>query len=177
MRGLCSTQRLLIQRIQSSMQRLEEADRHLGSLHTVLPERELIKLPNALPVVLAQRVEEFKGLDQVHRPDHHVVVPAAEVVIDIDREKAARIDAQLRGVGGCLQAVRGMAEVEQNSQIVESHLLYREQGAGGVREDDLVPRFARLVLDHEVDFGMSPDQLTQPIDCQLPDIVVVHLEG
>ena len=98
MGGLRRTQCLLIQRIQSS------AAPGSGSPpwqppHCP-PERELIKLPYTIPVVLAQRVGKLKGLDQVHRADHHVVVPAAEVVIDIDGKQPARIDAQLRSVGG-----------------------------------------------------------------------------
>ena len=130
MRGLRSTQRILVQRIQRSVQSLEEADRHLGSLHTVLPERELVELPYAVPVVLAQRVKELERLDQVHRTDHHVVIPAAEVVVDIDREQPARVDAQLCGVGRGFQAVHGVSEVEQNAEIVQPDLLDAQQAFG-----------------------------------------------
>ena len=35
----------------------------------------------------------------MHRADDHVVVPAAEVVVDIDRKQPARVDAELGGVG------------------------------------------------------------------------------
>src|SRR5688572_25635969 len=177
MGGLGLAKRLLVQGVQSSVQGREEADRGLGRFHTVFPERELIKLPYAVPVVLPQRVEELKGLHQVNRADDHVVVPTAEVVVDINSEEPASINAQLRSVGGCLQAVYGMAEVQQDAQIVQSDLLNGDQGTGGIREDDLVTRLARFVFDHKLDLRVSPDQLAQAIDGQLPDVVVIDLEG
>src|SRR5215207_3890891 len=177
MGGLGLAKRLLVQGVQRSMQGLEEADRSLGRFHTVFSERELIKLPYAVPVVLPQRVEELKSLDQVNRADHHVVVPTAEVVVDIDREQPASIYAQLRSVGGRLQAVYGMAEVQQDAQIVQSDLLNGDQGTSGIRKDDLVTRLARFVFDHKLDLRMSPDKLAQAIDRQLPDVVIIDLEG
>ena len=47
-----------------------------------------------------------------------------------------------------------MTEVEQDAQIVQTDLLNTEQGAGRVREDDLVTRLAWLVFDHELDLGV-----------------------
>src|SRR4030095_10285403 len=97
------------------MECLEEADGNLGRLHTVFPERELIKLPHAVPVVLAERVEELEGLHKMHRADHHVVIPAAEVVVDINREQPACVDTQLRGIGRCFLPVPRMTEVQTDA--------------------------------------------------------------
>src|SRR4029077_2305501 len=137
---------------------------------------ELIKLPDAVPIVLAQRVEELEGLDQMHRADDHVVVPAAEVVVDVDRKQTAGIDAQLRRIGRCLEAVHGVTEVQQDAEIVQTYLLNSQQRTGRIWEDDLIARLPRLVLDHELDLRMGRDELTEAIDRQLPDVVVVHLE-
>src|SRR6476660_4911772 len=177
MRGLRGSQRVHVKSIQSSVQCLEEANRDFGSLNAVLPEWELIKLPYAVPVVFAQCVEELERLHQVYRADHHVVVPAAEVVIDVDREQSAGVDAQLRCIGWGFQSVHGMSEVEQDAQIVQADLLDAEQGTRRVRKDDLVTWFARLVFDHELDLRVRRDQLAQPVDRQLPDVVIVDLEG
>jgi hypothetical protein len=70
-----------------------------------------------------------------------------------------------------------MAEVEQNAEIVQADLLDGEQGAGGVRKDDLVTRLAWFVFDHEVDLEVGPDELAEPIDRQIPDVVVIDLKG
>src|SRR4030095_13417381 len=131
------------------MQRLEEADRNLRRLDTVLAKRELIKLPDAVPVVLAQCVEELEGLHQMHRADHHVVVPATEVVVDIDWKQPASVDAQLSVVGRSFEDVHGMAEVEQDAQVVQPNLLDGQQGTRRIRKDDLVTGVARLVIYHE----------------------------
>jgi hypothetical protein len=69
-----------------------------------------------------------------------------------------------------------MAEVQQDAQIVQSDLLDAQQRASRIRKDDLVTRLPRFVLDHELDLGVSPDQFAQPIDRELPDVVVVDLE-
>src|SRR5215211_4661823 len=108
--------------------------------------------------------------------DDHVVVPAAEVVIDIDREEPSRVNAQLRSVRWGFQPVEGMAEVEQDAEVVLPHLLDGQQRAGCVREDDLVTWLARLVFDHELDLRVRGDEFAQSVDCQLPDVVIVDLE-
>src|SRR5579863_6959763 len=62
-------------------------------LDGVFAERELVELPDALPAALTERVEELQGLREVHRADDQVVVPAAEVVVDVDAvEQAARVN-------------------------------------------------------------------------------------
>ena len=53
-------------------------------LDGILPERELVELPDAFPAALPRRVEELEGLGEVHRADYEVVVPAPEVVVDVD---------------------------------------------------------------------------------------------
>ena len=177
MGGLRRGQRVLVERVQGPVHGLEEPDGLPWP-----PRRESSRNGNwsscqtPVPVVPAQRVEELEGLHQVHRADHHVVVPAAEVVVDVDREQLAVVDAQLGGVGRGLQAVQGVPEVEQDAEVVQADLLDAQQGARRVRKDDLVTRFARLVLDHELDLRVGADQLAQTVDGQLPDVVVVDLE-
>jgi hypothetical protein len=67
----------------------------------------------------------------VHRADDQVVVPAAEVVVDVDcKQQAAGVD-EPGSFGRGLPAVQGVAEVQQDADVVHAHVLYRQQGLGG----------------------------------------------
>src|SRR5690606_17026174 len=57
---LCFGEGVGVENVEGPMHTLEERDRLLRRLHAVLPERELVQLPDALPVVLPQRVEELE---------------------------------------------------------------------------------------------------------------------
>src|SRR5580700_8736097 len=82
-----------VEQIQRAVNAPHRVDPLPGRLDRVLPERELVELPDTIPAALAKRVEEFEGFDQMHRADHEVVVPAPEVVVDVDSvEQAARVD-------------------------------------------------------------------------------------
>ena len=105
----------------------------LGRLDGVLAERELVELPHAVPARLVQCVEELERLHQVDRADDHVVVPAAVVVVDVDREQSVARHDQLAASAGDLSAVEGVAEVEQDADVVATGLLDREQGDGRAR--------------------------------------------
>src|SRR5271157_5903 len=69
-----------VEQIQRAVNAPHRVDPLPGSLDGVLPERELVELPDTIPAALAKRVEEFEGFDQMHRADDEVVVPAPEVV-------------------------------------------------------------------------------------------------
>ncbi|WP_433619588.1 hypothetical protein ACQP2P_28120 [Dactylosporangium sp. CA-139114] len=54
---------------------LERADGGLRRVDAVLSEGELVELPDPVPVVLAQGVEELEDLGEVDGADDQVVVP------------------------------------------------------------------------------------------------------
>ena len=87
------------------------------------------------------------------------------------------VDAELGRVGRGLQPVERVPEVEQHAEVVAAGLLDGEQRPGRVREDDLVARLARLVLDHELDLRVRAAELAQRVHGVRPDVVVVDLEG
>ena len=66
----------------------------------------------------------------MHGADDHVVVPLAQVVVDVHAEQPAVVDGQLGGVGRRLPAEQGVAEVEQDADVGQADLLDAEQGAG-----------------------------------------------
>src|SRR5262245_28879632 len=105
------------------MDALEEVDRSSRRLDVVFAERELVELPHADPLVLAQRVEELEQLDRMNRACDEVVVPAAQVVVDVHAEEASVVDRQLRGVGRRLAAVQRVTEVEQDPDVRQVELL------------------------------------------------------
>jgi hypothetical protein len=65
----------------------------------------------------------------MHRADDHVVVPAAEVVVDVDGEQPVMRYRQSGRVGGSLPTVEGVAEVEQYSDVGQADLFDAEQRA------------------------------------------------
>ncbi len=62
----------------------------------VFAERELIELPDAVPVVALQHVEKLENFGHMYGADHEVVIPAAQVVVHVHAKQAAAIDNQLR---------------------------------------------------------------------------------
>ena len=128
--GLGRAQGVDVQLVEGAVQGLEEGDRLLGRLHGVLPEGELVELPDALPAVAAQRVEELERLDQVHGADHHVVVPARKLSLTSMREQLAVVDAQLGRIGRRLHPVQRVAEVEEHAEVVAAGRLDAEQRSG-----------------------------------------------
>ena len=95
----------------------------------------------------------------MHGADDHVVVPAAQVVVDVHGEQQAVVDEQLRRRGRRLAAEQGVTEVEQDADVVDAHLLDAERGLGGGVPDHLVARLARLVLDDELEVGVGQREL------------------
>src|SRR6185436_11485954 len=96
--GLGLPQTLDVEGVEGPFDLLEEADRQVRRLDAVLAEGELVELPDALPVVAPQGVEELEQFDRVYGSGDHVVVPAAQVVVDVHAEQAAVVDGQLRRV-------------------------------------------------------------------------------
>src|SRR3546814_11823013 len=84
--------RLKIQLVERAVDDFQKADRRIGGGDAVLAERELVELPHALPLVLAQGVEKFEQFDRVDRSGDQIVVPAAEIVVDVHAEQPAVVD-------------------------------------------------------------------------------------
>ena len=165
-----------IQPVQAALDLLQEVDGQVRGGHGVLPERELVQLPDPFPAVLAQRVEELEQFDRVHSAGDHVVVPAAQVVVDVHPEQPPIVDRQLGGIGRGLPAEQGVAEVEQDAHVRQPDLLDAEQGAGHRVEAHVHPWFARLVLDHKLQVRVLARQLADSVQRGLPERAVVHLE-
>src|SRR5580658_3203581 len=139
-----------VEQIQRAVNAPHRVDPLPGRLDGVFPERELVELPDTIPAALAKRVEEFEGLDQMHRADDQVVVPAPEVVVDVDSvEQAAGVD-EPGGFRRRLPSVQGVAEVQQDADVADIHVLDRQQGLRGRGEEHRYPRLAGLVLDSEL---------------------------
>src|SRR3546814_16250192 len=79
--------RLKIQLVERAVDDFQKADRRIGGGDAVLAERELVELPHALPLVLAQGVEKFEQFDRVDRSGDQIAVPAAEIVVDVHAEQ------------------------------------------------------------------------------------------
>src|SRR5690606_17153087 len=121
---------------------------------------ELIELPDALPFVLPQHVEELEQLDRVEAAGDEVVVPGTVVVIDVHAEQPAVVDGELGAVGGGFTAHDRVAEVEQDADIGQADLLDAEQGTGHRAEAHAYARFARLVFDDEFEVRIFAGKLT-----------------
>src|SRR3546814_10800229 len=91
--------RLEIQIVERAVDDFLKTDRRIGGGDAVYAEGELVELPHALPLVLAQRIEDFEQLDRMDRPGDQIVVPASEVVVHVHAEQPAVIDRELRRVG------------------------------------------------------------------------------
>src|SRR5260370_20648875 len=78
-----------VEHLQCAADAPHRVDALAGRFDGVLPERDLVQLPDTLPAALAERVEELERLGEVHRADHEVVVPAPEVVVDVDSVEQA----------------------------------------------------------------------------------------
>src|SRR3546814_12736879 len=59
--------RLKIQLVERAVDDFQKADRRIGGGDAVLAERELVELPHALPLVLAQGVEKFEQRSEERR--------------------------------------------------------------------------------------------------------------
>src|SRR3546814_11527913 len=59
--------RLEIQLVERAVDDFQKTDRRIGGGDAVFAEGELVELPHALPLVLAQRIEEFEQLEQIGR--------------------------------------------------------------------------------------------------------------
>ena len=150
----CATvppQCLDVELVEGAVEGLEEPDRESGGLDGVLPERELVELPDALPVVDLQGVEELEDLDGVDGADDHVVVPAAQVVVDVHPPQQPVVDEQLRCGSGRVAAEQGVAEVQEDADVVHPHGLDAQSGLGGRVPEHLVAGLAGLVLDDDLD--------------------------
>ena len=55
-------------------------------------------MPDALPVVDPQRVEELEDLSEVDRANDEIVIPTPEIVIHVHAIEQPMIDEQLRRV-------------------------------------------------------------------------------
>src|SRR3546814_4579660 len=109
--------RLKIQLVERAVDDFQKADRRIGGGDAVLAERELVELPHALPLVLAQGVEKFEQFDRVERSGDQIVVTAAEIVVDVHAEQPAVVDRELRRDGGRIAAVERVADVEQDTAL------------------------------------------------------------
>ena len=55
-----------VEQIQRAVDAPHRIDPRSGRLDGVLPEGELVELPDAIPAALAKRVEELERFDEVH---------------------------------------------------------------------------------------------------------------
>ena len=70
--------------------RAEHRDARTRSGDGVLAEGKLIELPQLLPARASERQQELERLDEVHRADGQVVIPTAEVVVEVNVDEVAR---------------------------------------------------------------------------------------
>ena len=172
-----AAQRVLVERVQRPVQRLEEPDRRLGRRRRCPPGTGTGRAARRPSQLFLRRVwKNSKVSTRCTEPTTMSSSQPRKLSLTSIANSRPCVDAQLRGVGRGLQPVQRVAEVQQDAEVVQADLLDGQQGAGRVREDDLVTRLARLVLDHELDLRVGADQLAQPVDGQLPDVVVVDLE-
>jgi hypothetical protein len=101
---LCLGERVGVERLHRPPDQAHHLDAGARGLDRVLAERELVELPHAGPPGTVQGVEELERLDEVDRADDHVVVPAAEVVVDVDGVELVPGEDHLGRVGGGLAA-------------------------------------------------------------------------
>src|SRR5665647_2296391 len=165
-----------VQALEPALHATQEAHGLFGRTHRVLTERELVELPHAVPVVLGQDVEELEELHGMYGAGDHVVVPAAQVVVDVHAEQAAVVDGELGGVGRRLASVKRMAEVEKDADVGQVDLLQGEQRARHRVVAHVDARLTRLVLDDELEVRVLLRELRDPVHRHLPQLVVVDLE-
>src|SRR2546429_1748541 len=60
-----------VEQIQRPVDAPHRFDPRPGRLDGVLPEWELVELPDSIPAALAERVEELERFDEVHGADHN----------------------------------------------------------------------------------------------------------
>ena len=87
--GLSIPQGRDVEQIERAVDTAHRVDSLAGRLDRIFSERELVQLPDTLPAALAERVEELQGFGEVHRADDQVVVPAPEIVVDVDSVEQA----------------------------------------------------------------------------------------
>ena len=177
MAALRFTQRVDVERIKALGCGLKEVDGVIGRRHAVFAERELIELPYAFPLVLAQHVEELEEFNRVQTAGHEIVIPGAIVVVDVHAEQSAVINGQLGAVSSRFAAHDGVTEIEQDAHIWQADLLDAEQGAGNRAEAHANAGLARLVFDDELQVRVFAGELPNAVERMLPQGAVIDLEG
>src|SRR3979490_2092271 len=71
----------------------------------------------------------------------------------------------------------GVARIEDDSDVVDSHRLDREQGVCDIAEKHVRPRFLELAFDSKLHFGSRSGNFAHAFDRIAPESLVVSLEG
>ena len=135
----------------------------------ILAERELVEQHRPLPADLAQRPQELEGLHRMDGADDHVVVPLAQVVVDLDAHQPAATVDELEHVGGRLLGEQRVAHVQHDAQVVGADLLDAQERPGRGAEGHVDARLLELVLDRELQLGGGLDDLAHAVELEVPE--------
>jgi len=141
-----------------------------------LPDMEDIEGQPALIAQPLEPISEFQILDQVHRADDHVVVPASIIIVQVHIIKFAVAREQRGGLGDIFPGGESMADIHQHPDPVQ--YLEKQEGFSSDGHKTMGARFLELVFHQHshlavILLGAGSQSVAEPF----PDLDVVSLKG
>ena len=165
-----------VELVQARIEVFQNLDAVFRGCDGILTKRKLIEQHRALPVDLPEREQEIECLQQMNRTDGEIVVPLAPIVVHFNtgQPPAARDEPQL--FGRRLAGHDRMTEIHHDADVVDLHVLDREQRARRRAPCHVVAGLASFVFDRELHGGMRCRELPCAAHGEIPELQVIRLQ-
>ena len=146
-------------------------------LHRVFAEGKLVQQQWFVPANFPDGEQEFKCLNQMNGTNNKIIIPLSPIVIQLNAHELTAPGNQLNDFRRRLFRVERMPQVDDQANVIDTHLLYRQQRSRRTAEGDVRTRLFRFVLNRKLHRGSRFCNSLHAAYGVIPELHVICLKG